>query len=83
MKTIIVTILSLDLLISAAGCNKKSECEAVYDHVVSILPDDMKASMGDAGKERAMGKCEKATPEQRKCMLEAKTLADVGTCNAK
>jgi hypothetical protein len=84
MKLLVTTILSLNLFTSATGCSKKSDCEAVFDHIVSILPAEMKSQMADGpGREKGLAKCEKMTAEERTCALEAKSLADLANCSHK
>ena len=80
MKTLIVTsILSSILSLSLIGCSKKSDCEQIYEHTVSLLPAEMKAQV-EQGKAEAIGKCEKMSPEARKCALDAQSLADLMKC---
>lgn len=77
MKTLIAsTLLTLTLV---AGCSKKSECEQIYDHTVSLMPADWQAQ-AKAGKDKAIGKCEKASPEARKCAAAAQSLSDLMKC---
>jgi hypothetical protein len=81
MKTLIISALvSLTL---TAGCSKKSgSCEEVFDHTVSLLPDGMKDQVASQ-KEAAIAKCEKASPEARKCALDASSFDDLMKCPKK
>jgi hypothetical protein len=76
MKTILLScVLSL-----AFGCSKKSgSCEDIVDHTVSLLPAEMKDKMAD-GKADAIAKCEKMSPEARKCAADASSLEDLMKC---
>jgi hypothetical protein len=78
MKTLILsTVLSLTLV---AGCKKKeSDCEAIYAHTMSLLPAELKGDLKE-DKADAIAKCEKLSPEARKCALGAKSLEDLMKC---
>ena len=78
MKTLIVSALAS--LALTAGCSKKSgSCEEVFDHTVSLLPDGMKDQMAGQ-KDAAIAKCEKLSPEARKCALDATSMDDLMKC---
>ena len=62
-----------------AGCSKKSECEQLFDHTVSLLPAEMKDKLSGS-KADAIGKCEKMSPEAKKCALDASSLEDLMKC---
>jgi hypothetical protein len=64
----------------AAGCSKSgSDCDAVVDHTVSLLPENMQAKIKE-GRADAIGKCEKVSPEARKCVLAAASMQDLMKC---
>ena len=66
---------------SLVACKSKSKCEQVYDHTLEILPDDMKTHLqGDAGKAKAVGKCEAMSDEAKQCALDAKSWEDLAQC---
>jgi hypothetical protein len=66
-----------------AGCAKKeASCDAVFEHVKSLAPPDMR-DMIEATKDGAQAKCEKMTVEQRKCVLDASDLTQVAACKKK
>lgn len=74
------TIMFVAAILSATACSKKgSECEQVFDHTVSLLPDEMK-SQASQGKDKAIEKCEKASPEARSCALAATSMEDLMKC---
>ncbi len=75
-KLITASLLSLVLV---AGCKKAPKCEEVYDHTMSLLPDEMKAK-ASGSKDDAIAKCEKASPEAQQCALDAKSLEDLMKC---
>ncbi len=77
MKHLIIT--SLVSLAFAGGCSKKSQCEEIFDHTVSLLPAELKDKVA-ASKSDAIGKCEKLPEESRKCALEAKSMEDLMKC---
>ena len=81
MKTMTNLIVSSLVLVSlAAGCSKKeSECERVFAHTLSLLPAEMKGKV-EGTKSDAIAKCEKLSPEVRKCSLEAASLEDLMKC---
>lgn len=64
----------------ATGCSKKSDCEAVYEHTLSLLPAEMQEQVKQQPKEKAIEKCEKGSPEARKCALDAKSMEDLMKC---
>jgi hypothetical protein len=66
-------------VLSVGACSKKSQCEEVFDHTVSLLPAEMKDKVA-ASKSEAIGKCEKLSPEAQKCALDAKALEDLMKC---
>ena len=81
MKTLIVSALAA--LALTAGCSKKSgSCEEIFDHTVSLLPEGMKDQMAGQ-KDQAIAKCEKLSPEARKCALDATSLDDLMKCPKK
>jgi hypothetical protein len=76
MKSIIVaSILSMTIF----GCSKKNDCEQIVDHTVSLMPPEWKAQV-EQSKAEAIGKCEKMSPEAKKCALDAQSLADLMKC---
>jgi len=78
MKTIILSCLAS--LALAGGCSKKSgSCEDIFDHTVSLLPAEMKDKMSGQ-KADAIAKCEKMSPEARKCAADASSLEDLMKC---
>jgi hypothetical protein len=68
------------LLVTMAATD--SSCEAVYEHTLSLIPDAMKTGMADK-KADAIAKCEKLSPEARKCALDASSLEDLMKCPRK
>jgi hypothetical protein len=79
MKIIASSVVSLALAL-ATGCSKKggSECEAIFDHTVSLMPE-LKDKL-EQGREEAIKKCEKLSPEARKCALDASSMTDLASC---
>lgn len=74
---VLSTALALTLF---AGCSKKEgDCDAVFEHTVSLMPAEMQAKMKD-GKQQALAKCEKLSPAARKCALDAASLEDLMKC---
>jgi hypothetical protein len=78
MKHILLSsLLAVSLL---AGCKKSgSDCEKVFDHTVSLMPAEMQGKLED-GKADAIAKCEKMSPEARKCALDATSLEELMKC---
>ena len=78
MKTMLLaSILALSFV---AGCKKSdTSCEALYDHTMSLVPDEMKKGADDK-KADAIAKCEKMSPEARQCAADATSLADLMKC---
>jgi hypothetical protein len=75
--TLLASILALALF---SGCKKSdSSCEAIYDHTLSLLPDELKKSTEDH-KSDAIAKCEKMSPEARQCAADAKSVEDLMKC---
>ena len=76
-------LFGLSLCLTAAACGgDDASCEKVVDHTLSLLPAEMKGQMGD--KKPMIQRCEKeSTPEQRKCVLGAKSMEDVVKCPKK
>ena len=71
---------ALVTIIAATGCSKKSsECEQVFDHTVSLMPAELKDKAA-GNKDKAIEKCEKASPEARKCALDASSMEDLMKC---
>jgi hypothetical protein len=74
--------LSFVALVSASlgACSKKgSECEQVFDHTLSLMPAEFKDKAAE-GKDKAIAKCEKMSPEARKCALDAASMEDLMKC---
>ncbi len=71
----------------STGC--KSDCEKAADHVIELakaekdLPKETLEKMtGDEERTKMVEKCNKENkPEKIKCVLEAKALKDLGSCN--
>ena len=79
MTKLIMLPLALSLSL-AAGCSKsRSECEELFDHTLTLVPAEMKSKV-ESDKSNALAKCEKLSPEARRCALGAKTLADLTQC---
>jgi hypothetical protein len=78
MKNLLVpSLLAVSLL---AGCKKKQpSCDEVFDHTVSLMPPEVQGKLKD-GKADAIAKCEKMSPESKKCALDAKSLDDLMKC---
>lgn len=71
---------ALVTIIAATGCSKKgSECEQVFDHSLSLMPAEFKDKAA-GNKDKAIEKCEKASPEARKCALDASSMEDLMKC---
>ena len=67
----------------ATGCSKKAAtCEDVYDHTISLAPDELKSKM-ESNKDNAIAKCEKMSPEARTCALDASSMEDLMKCPRK
>jgi hypothetical protein len=77
MKTIILS--SLLALSLSTACSKKSECEQVFEHTLSLLPAELKDKVKQS-KADAIGKCEKMPAASRKCALDAKSMEDIMKC---
>lgn len=76
-KLLVPSLLALSLF---SGCKKKeASCDAVVDHTLSLMPPEMQGKLKD-GKAEAIAKCEKMSPESRKCALDAKSLDDLMKC---
>ena len=81
MKTLILSTILSTLLVT--GCKKKgSECEQIVDHTMQLLPPELQAKLKD-GRADAIAKCEKSSPEARKCASEAKSIEDLMKCPTK
>lgn len=77
------TIMFVAAILSATACSKKSsDCEAVFDHTVSLLPEAMRGQVTQ-DKAKALEKCEKASPEARSCALAATSMEDLMKCPSK
>lgn len=77
-KIIALSLVSLSLL--GVGCSKKEpSCADIVDHTIDIMPDDLKDKVaGD--KDKAIGKCEKMSPEAKKCAMDAASMGDLMKC---
>jgi len=76
--------LILIALLGMAACKSKSKCDQVVDHTLELMPDDFKKGMDtDAGREKAIGKCEAASDEAKQCALDAKSMDDLMKCPRK
>ena len=63
-----------------AGCKKKQpSCDEVVDHTLSLMPPEVQGKLKD-GKADAIAKCEKMSPESRKCAVDAKSLEELMKC---
>jgi hypothetical protein len=77
MKTLILSSsLAFALL---AGCSKKSKCEEIFDHTMSLVPAELSDKLKDT-KDAAIGKCEKLSDEAKDCALKAASMADLSSC---
>jgi hypothetical protein len=78
MKNLMLpTLLAASLL---SGCKKKQpSCDDVVAHTVSLMPPEMQGQL-KAGKADAIAKCEKMSPDARRCALDAKSLDDLMKC---
>lgn len=76
-----VAFVGASLLVwSAGGCGKKeASCDAVFDHVRDLAPEEMH-DLIDAQKDTALERCEALSLEQRKCILAADDLGEVAAC---
>lgn len=74
-------LFGLTLALSAAACGgDDASCDKVVDHTLSLLPAEMKGQLGD--KKVMVQRCEKeSSPEQRKCVMGAKSMEDVMKCS--
>lgn len=75
-------LLSLFLvsMLAVTGCSKKgSECEQVFDHTLTLMPAELK-DRAASGKDKALEKCEKMSPESRACALAASSMEDLMKC---
>jgi hypothetical protein len=81
MKMMFASILTVAAI---GGCSKQSDssCEAVYEHTLSLVPDGLKGNM-EGKKADAIAKCEKMSPEARRCALDASSLEDLSKCPRK
>jgi len=76
-KMIVSCVMSV---VIATGCSKKAgSCEEIFDHTLSLLPAEMKDQMAGQ-KEKALAKCEKLSPESRKCAADASSLDELMKC---
>ncbi len=76
-------ILSLALVsafVLGTGCSKKeASCADIVDHTIEIMPAEFKDKVaGD--KDKAIAKCEKLSPEAKKCAMEAASMEDLAKC---
>lgn len=79
MKTLLCALLTVAAL--STGCKDEASCEKVVDHTLSLVPDELKAQMGD--KKTMIARCEEQPVEARKCALEAKDMAALTACARK
>ena len=78
MRILLTLAIALTLSLSAA-CGGPS-CDKVVDHMMGLLPAEMKPD--DAAKTKMVADCEKETnKEQRQCVLDAKDLEAVMKCD--
>ncbi|HUS27843.1 MAG TPA: hypothetical protein VMZ53_05025 [Kofleriaceae bacterium] len=77
------------LVLVVAGCEKSPgpSCEQISDHMLDVtkqaMPGHDPAYLGD--RKAMVAQCEKRNPtrEMRNCLMKAKTLAELGECQAK
>ena len=74
-------IMCLALLFTlATGCSKKeATCSDIVDHTISIMPAEFKDKVA-ADKDKAIAKCEKLSPEAKKCAMDAASMEDLMKC---
>lgn len=79
MKNIFAASL-LCVLSLATGCSKKEpSCGDIVDHTISIMPAEFKDKVA-ADKDKAIEKCEKLSPEAKKCAMDAASMEDLMKC---
>jgi len=78
MKNLLLPSLLAVTLVT--GCKKKApSCDDVVDHTLSLMPAEMQGKL-KADKSEAIAKCEKMSPDARKCALDAKSIEDLMKC---
>jgi hypothetical protein len=78
MKNLLLpSLLAVSLL---TGCKKKQpSCDEVVDHMMSMMPPELQSKLkGDRA--TSLAKCEKLSPESRKCAFDAKSLEELMKC---
>ena len=78
--TKLVSFALVSILALGTGCSKKAAgCEEIIDHTISIMPAELKDKVaGD--KAKAVEKCEKMSPEAKKCAMDAASMEDLMKC---
>lgn len=67
-------------LLLACACHKAPTCEQVWDHIVSLAPDEMRAGFA-AKRDREVVACEHdLTDDQKRCVVAAANLEALGKC---
>ncbi len=80
MQNIILSSL-LALTLGSVGCSKgtPTSCDDIVDHTASFMPDELKEQVLK-DKAKAVAKCEKLSPEAKKCAAEASSVDDLMKC---
>ncbi len=76
----LMSLALVSLFALGTGCSKKeASCEDIVDHTISIMPAELKDKVaGD--KPKAVAKCEKLSPEAKKCAMDAASMEDLMKC---
>ncbi len=76
----IISLALVSMFALGTGCSKKeATCADVVDHTISIMPAEFKDKVA-ADKPKAIEKCEKLSPEARKCAMDAASMEDLMKC---
>jgi len=70
------------LLVASTACHKTPTCEQVWDHIVSLAPDEMRAGFASK-REREVAACERElTDDDRRCAMSAHDIDELSKCRA-
>jgi hypothetical protein len=70
------------LLAASAACHKAPTCEQVWDHIVSLAPDEMRAAFASK-REREVAACERElSDDDKRCAMSAHDLDELSRCRA-
>ena len=87
IKSLFAALALSVLCLSTTACSDKGSCEKTVDHILVLIQQELGESAKiDPAKERAelIEKCKKdegVTKQQEACVLAAKTLRDLSSCD--